>query len=472
MSLKKLSVNSLVYALGPQIPKIVSLLMLPVLTPHLTGRDFGVFGTIMAYVTAITALKDLGLTTVVSVSFYKYPNRYRVLWNKLFTLSTIWSLPLSLILALVVYLILPSSEVHNFTLIAILNCIPLICFEPTKWLGRKYFQLVQKPVPIVSINIIAACMGILSNYITMVVFKLGYLGWFISSFVISFISFIPYVWLALVKIKVAFDFKMNRKWLKRYLAIGLPVLPHFYSIYLLDTSDRLILSWCKIPYDEIGIYSLAYTFGGYFAIVGNALGEASGPMYIKLYRSETLESEIKARNMTFLMQIVTLIMAFILALWMKEVFQLLIKNEGLKMGYSLGVLIIMSYSYRPIYYGPTNKLQYLLQTKELWKVSLMAGLLNVILNLIFVPYMGTWGAAISTFIALMFMGFRGYFLKVFKDNNSVNYYPLFWFCIISLSTAMVFLLKDINWMLKALISLFLFTGSILAYWRYRYKLAF
>ena len=35
MLIKKLSKDTLIYALGPQIPKLVSILTLPILTPHL-----------------------------------------------------------------------------------------------------------------------------------------------------------------------------------------------------------------------------------------------------------------------------------------------------------------------------------------------------------------------------------------------------------------------------------------------------
>ena len=472
MSIKKLSVNSIVYALGPQIPKIVSLLMLPIITPHLSARDYGVFGTLMAYAAAITALKDLGLTSVLSVSFYKYPNRYKFIWNKLFALSTIWSIPLSFILALVIYLILPKAESKYYVMIALLNCVPLIFFEPTKWLGRKYFQLIQKPIPIVTFNGIAAIGGVVSNYITIVIFKMGYLGWFISSFVISFISFLPYLWIIIKSIKLRFDFNMNQKWIKRYLAIGLPVLPHFYSIYLLDASDRLILNWYHVPFDELGLYSLAYTLGGYFAIVGNALGEASGPMYMKLFRSETIEDEIKAKNLTFFMQGGTLLLAFLVALWMKEAFGLLIRNDSLKMGYMITLIIVMSYSFKPIYFGPVSKMQYLLNTKDLWKISLVAGFVNVILNLILVPLYGIWGSVVATFIAMVFMAFRGYFLKSFRDNNEVNYYPVYWFLAIGGSTALVYLISDIPVLFKSVLTFVLITFGVFYYRMNKSKMAF
>jgi O-antigen/teichoic acid export membrane protein len=241
---------------------------------------------------------------------------------------------------------------------------------------------------------------------------------------------------------------------------------------LLDASDRLILNWYNIPFDEIGYYSLAYTLGGYFSIIGSALGEASGPMYMKLFRSETIEDEIKARNLTFIMQTGTLVLAFLVALWMKEGFELLIRNESLKMGYLITIIIVMSYSYRPIYFGPISELQYILKTKDLWKISLVAGVLNVILNLILVPFYGIWGSVFATFIALMFMGFRGYLLKSFRVNNPINYYPLFWFIAICLSTLLVYYIKDILIVYKVFITVALILLALFSYYKNRIKLAF
>lgn len=472
MFARKLAINTLVYAIGPQLPKIISILMLPVLTPNLSSRDFGIYGLITSYTSAISALADLGLTSVLSVSFYKYPRRYHFYWNKLFAVISLWAIPLSLLNAILIFFILPKEEDSNFLLISIIYCIPIAFFTPTKWIGRKYFQLSQRPIPVVSINIISSLAGILSNYITIVILKMGYLGWFISGFVISLTTFIPYLYYLIKKIKVKLDFKFNRKWIKPILLIGLPALPHYYSIYLLNTSDRIILDCFGISVEEIGIYSLAYTLGGYFALVGTALADAAGPMYIQLFSSNKQEDEMKARNLTFVMQILITVMAFIAGLWMKEAYHILIKNESLQQGYEMAIIILMSYVYYPMYFGPINKLQFLYKTKELWKISFMAGIFNVILNLILVSIIGIWAAVISTFAAMMFMAFRGYSIKTFIENNPVNYYPFRWFIFILTSVLLVYFLRDSAISVKILISIMIGIMAISGWHKYKKVLSF
>jgi len=452
MAIRKLAVNTLIYAIGPQLPKIISLFMLPILTPNLTSRDYGIYGIITAYTAALSALADLGLTSILSVSFYKYPKRYHFYWNKLFSFISLWSIPLAIVNAGVIYLILPDEEKSHYFIISLLYCCPIVFFAPTKWVGRKFFQLSQKPLPVVGINIVSSLAGIGANYFTIKVWQLGYLGWFIGGFVISLTTFLPYLYYFFKSIKVKFDFRFGYKWLKPILIIGLPVLPHYYSSYLLNASDRLVLNFFGVSIEEIGIYALAYSLGGYFAIIGTALADAAGPMYMQLLSTGRYEDEFKARNLTFLMQAFITALGFITALWMKEAYSILIKNEALNSGYEMAIIILMSYVYNPMYFGPITKLQFLLKTKELWKVSFMAGVLNILLNLIFVPIFGIWAAVISTFLAMMFIGFRGYTIKAFVENNPVKYYPLRWFLIICSSVIFVYLLKDANWIAKSFIS--------------------
>ena len=42
------------------------------------------------------------------------------------------------------------------------------------------------------------------------------------------------------------------------------------------------------------------------------------------------------------------------------------------------------------------------------------------------PVFGFQAAAYTSFATLMYMGYRGYFLKEYKKEALVNYYPLIW----------------------------------------------
>src|SRR5690606_2679035 len=157
------------------------------------------------------------------------------------------------------------------------------------------------------IVVVSSLLGIVSNLVTIRFLKLGYLGWFISGFVISISAFLPQLYILVKRVKLKPTFKYTFKWLKPSLAIALPVLPHTYSNYLLDSSDRLLLSWFKIDISQIGIYNIAYIFGGYYSIAAMAMATATGPMYFELYARNNPKSESDVKKLTFLLEAILLV---------------------------------------------------------------------------------------------------------------------------------------------------------------------
>ncbi len=456
---KKLASTTAIYALAPQIPKLVSLFMLPLLTPHLSSYDYGVNGVLFAYLGMADAFKDLGLSLIFTNSFFKYPNRYKFLWRRLFGFIQVWSVLFGLLLVPLLWLILPDIERYNFFHIIILVLLPIMFFDPVTLVGMRYFHLNQKPGSFVTIAIISSFTAILVNYITIVTFQMGYLGLLAGQFGAKAIAFVIYAGLVFFKLKLLPTLNFSFSWIKSKLLLCAPMIPHFYAGYLLNTSDRVMLDLFKIDLNKIGVYAFAYSIGTYFSIFGKGMGEAAAPLMMAEYKKETKQSELIVRNMVWLMQGVLLISGILLCLWVKELFILIARNESLRESYYYAIPVIMAYTYYPMYYGSNAKLRYLEKTNIIWKVSFVAGLVSIGLNLLLIPLIGIAGAAITTYLAFMFIGFRGYWLRDFRQNNFVDYKPILWLATSLLAIVIVYLLADANWSIKVIISLII-AGSI------------
>jgi len=122
-----------------------------------------------------------------------------------------------------------------------------------------------------------------------------------------------------------------------------------------------------------------------------------------------------------------------------------------------------------MYFGSINKLFYLEKTTVLWKISFIAGVANVIMNFIFIPIFGYKVAAVTTFISLMFMGYSGYFLKDFKENCNINYYPFYWIAGTIILTILSYLIRDIALVSKMVISLAAFCLLVFLTWHFLVK---
>lgn len=468
--LKKLFSHSLLYALGPQVPKIANILILPIITKYLTPLDYGVYGTIMAYNGILMGLQSLGLEVVLVNSFFKKKKHWQLYWKRYSGILYIWKQIYTLLYIAILYLIIPNEVSNKKNLLIVLIVLPNYFFSIVNLLGGRYCRVAQKPQRIFITTIIAGTVTIAINYYCIVTLKLGYLGWYYSAAAGSFVMFCSYFWPLIVQLKLTPIFNLKKDFIKKTLKISLPIIPHNYSSYLLNSSDRLIMDQLNLPIINIGKYNMGYIIGNYFEVFGTAVGMAVGPYFTKLYSNENKISEYQARTLTYFLQIGFLLLSFSASLWAKEIFQLLISNKELSSVYYIGIIIIMGYSYRPMYWACISKILYIEKTNQLWKISFIGGILNIILNLIFIPIYGFEAAAVTTLISLLYIGFSGFFLKEYKNNKQVNYYPIVWLFVIILSTVIVYLLKDISVLYKVIITFGLFCLFIIYFIKNKKKL--
>jgi len=447
--LKKILSHTLIYGLAKQIPKIAALLSLPIITANLTETDFGVFGIITAVVASISALSNMGLDVIIANVFYKHPNHYKLAWRQLYGFLVLWNFIYSLLLGAIIYLFIPNEAKEHTWLIIGLNVLPFLLFGPTAIFGQNYYQFKEKPMQIAIRSIVIGLFSVSLNIILISYYHLGYLGWFISIAFSSIAMNISF-WIPLnLKLKITPIFFFKRRYIRESLKVSLPVIPHYYSNYLLNSSDQMVMKFMNINIDDIGKYNASYMIGNVFQQIGIAAGQAVGPM---LYKTYTNNDNHTSRKIIFNLQAVFLSVTFSVAIWMKEIFTLLIKNDNLASMYSLGVIIVMSYSYRPMYLGANNRLFFNEKTRSLLKITFVAGIFNVASNIILIPYLGFQVAAITTFISLMYIGYVGYFLKEFKDSNELSYYPLSWMVLTVSLTLIAYFKGDINWSFKIIIN--------------------
>jgi O-antigen/teichoic acid export membrane protein len=442
--MRKLFTSTAIYAFAPQLPRLINLFMTPILTVYLTTYDYGINNTLLAYLGAFDGLRGLGLSLIFSNSFFQEPENYHPTWRKLYGFLFFWSIFVGALTIPVVYFALPKQELHSFLLVLFTTVAPMMFINGTIEIGGMYLMLNQKPVQVVSISIITSLIAIGLNYYTIVILKLGYLGFLISGSVSSLFPFTMYLLLMIFKWHLAPSFTFDLAWIKSKLSLSIPTIPHYYSGYLLNMSDRVVLSLLGTTTNDIGLYSFGYSFGTYFSVLGKGLAQAGTPIFLSLYKDHDVNSERKVRNMLLISQTGLLFIGFILSLWSRDIINFMGRSATLKNAYLYMIPSVMAYTYFPIYFGAISKLRFAERTKIFWKISFVAALINVGLNLILIPFFGIMGAGINTFISYMYMGFSGYFTKEFKEINQVNYYEKYWLVAICSALILAFLLCDSN----------------------------
>lgn len=447
--LRKLFSHTAVYGLAPQVPRLASVVALPIITPYLSAEDYGIYGVVTATTGLISVLAALGLRVVLVNSFYKSPGQYKWLWRQVYGFLTLWNLPFAGLSCLLLFLLMPSAAAGQQWTIVLLNLLPVVLFGQTTTLATTYYQVNKRPLPIVVRTAVVGTLTVALNVYTIAYLGLGYMGWFWSAFATTLLMNVSY-WVPLyLHLKIYPIFRFKWRLIRQCLRTALPTIPHYYSSYLLNTSDKVVMEMVNVPTAQIGQYNAAYTLGNYFNQLGNAGGLAIVPMLNECYKAG---DELKARTLVFVQQVFFLGAAFGVALWLREVFGFLLRNEALAGMYYLGVIVVMAYSYRPMYFGANARLFYLEKTRLLWRVSFVAGVGNVVLNLVLIPIFGFEVAAYTTFASLMYLGYSGYGFKEFRAHASLNYYPLWWLALTVVLTVVAYHLASTTVWMKAGVS--------------------
>ncbi len=458
--LKKLLSHSAIYGLAPQVTKMAGFFVLPIITKDLTATDYGVSGVVTAYTTAISVFASLGLRLVLVNSFYKSPLRYKWLWRQIYGFLTMWNFAYALVLSALIYAIVPQEVADNRLMIVVLNVLPLIFFGQTQTLGTTYYQINQKPLQIALRSIVFGLMTIALNIYFITYLKMGYMGWFWSAFIVGVLTNISYFFPLNFVLKITPI--LNYKWrtIRRSLTVSLPTVPHYYSGYLLNSSDKAVMDLLHVKTADIGIYNLSYLVSMPASQFAHATSLAIVPTLNGYFKKS---KDVAARNLVFLWQGIFFTGTFLFCIWLKEIFQFLIKNETMKGGYFIAIFVVMSFNYRPMYIGANAKLFFEERTKVLWRVSFIAGALNVLANLITIPIWGFQAAAYTTFISYLYMGYSGFYFKVFKEINPVRYYPEFWLGLTVIITFLATQIVELEMSVKLAISVSIIVGSLLLF---------
>lgn len=416
--IKKLLGNSAIYGIAPYIPKLVSIFILPLLTEHLTDVDYGIAGTISAYTMALSAFSTLGVSAVLQTTFFKAANHYKVLWREVYGFLQLWMIAFAFIQAVVLYFMIPQEAIENRWAIIVLSNFNTVFFGPAAFLAPLYYQLSQKPIPVAIRSVLNGLLTILVNYILIVIFDCGYMGWYVGSFLGTFFINISY-WYSLNKqVGITPIYNFKKKTIKDTLRVSIPMIPHYYSVFMINSFNRIVMDHSTVPIGKIGEYNMAQQFSTIVESGISAVEKAITPMCMQELKNN---NEEKLKQLIYFFVMITFNATFLFTIWSKQIFQLFINNEILVNAYPIASILVLALNYRPIYIAATNVYFYNLKTKEILYITFGAGILAVLGNLLFIPRYGIIGASIVTFIAYLYQGYAGFFSKTFKEYSKFTY---------------------------------------------------
>lgn len=384
------------------------LILLPILTKTLGAAGYGVWSQILVTVGLAMPFVMLGLNSAM-VRFLpaekEKKNTAKGIFTVIFTIlfvSIIFALSLFLLSDSFARILLKDISVAPLikiaSLLIILEALNQISLEPFRIFGqiRKYsiLTILQTFLEIGLVSfLVLSGFGLFGAIVGLLVVR-GIILLFSLFFIISQIGFaLP-------------DFSI----LKPYLIFGLPLIPTVIFIIIIASSDRYVIGFFKGA-APVGIYSAAYSIGIMALMFLYPIAYILSPTIFKLFDEKKID-KVKtylsySLKYFFLFSIPSVFGLSILA---KPILITLTTTEFVSL---VTIFIVLLVALSMIFEGIRaifgEVLMLFKRTKILGGAAITAGLINLILNILFIPYFGIIAAAVTTLISYAILGLTMYY---------------------------------------------------------------
>ena len=113
MKLKQLIINIFWYGVVPKLVAILTILILPFITPYLTLEDYGIIGLINSYKGIALGVATLGLHLHLTNSYFELGTKFKLLWRRLFFYILLGSILTAFCLSVVYFFSLPITPIEK-----------------------------------------------------------------------------------------------------------------------------------------------------------------------------------------------------------------------------------------------------------------------------------------------------------------------------------------------------------------------
>lgn len=376
------------YTFGNYLLKGLSFLTLPIFARLLTTEDYGIYNIYLSYESIIYII--LGLTFHASFRNAKY--KYKDKFNEYVSncvLVTLISLGIWLLMSNIFYSLY--KDIINLNRIAI-NLLLFHSFGTTILTDyNTYVGIDYQYQSFLKISAINA----LSNIILSIIFILTifdserYLGRIMG-------TAIPIILISII-ISILFFKKakptIKKEYTKYAFKYSLPIIPHGLSQIVLSQFDRIMIN-TMVGASQAGIYSFAYNIFSIVSVTGASIDQVWQPWFYEKMAEKNLRA-IYHRANELIIGMGILISCIILV--SPEIIHVLGTEAYDEAKYVVIPILIGGY-FTFLYNIPASVEYYYAKTKFIAVGTMLAALLNILLNSLVIPIYGYVAAAYTTLV--------------------------------------------------------------------------
>lgn len=396
------------YFLGNIFDKAIAFLTVPVFTRLLSTSDYGVTTTYQSWVSILSVIITLSLGNSIRTAVIDYKNKIDEYMSSIFALGTSSALVMSFLICFISTFFY-SKDLLIMVCLCCLNAYSTSIIASVQWRYMMELNYLKRTLLQCMPNLIAVILSIIMIK-QLTVNK--YLGRIVPIAVVFSIFAIVYLIYYFYKGKTFY----NKIYWKYACSFSLPIIFHSLSTVILSQFDRTMITWLRNS-SETGIYGLAYQFGMVPLVVTTTFENIWIPWFTK--NMEEGNKKIINRMSIYYIRIVTIMCIGIMCV-APEVLKIMSTPEYYNAIYIIPPIIVSTF----LMFLASISLDleyYLKKTKTIASNTVIAALVNVILNLIFIPMYGAIAAAYTTVIAYLVSFLMHFFVARKMDRDLFNF---------------------------------------------------
>ncbi len=377
------------YFTADMATKAIAFFSIPVYTTLMKPEDYGVYNAFFSLANLFTVLVSLNIFSSVGRYFYEEKDDFNIFFGTSLILTAIvffvnGSIIFTFRNQMADYLGLPVNLLIFF--------IPMSIYQIFQVFFRNVNVALKNSFKVSKVSLFFAIFSFLAAVLFLYIlegekYKAPIYGYIIFAF--------------LVVIYIIYDLKKYIKFswpkqehIKYILSYSVPLIPYFLGDIILAQFDRIMILNINGASDS-GLYSLAYNIGAILNAVTAALFSAWLPDYYKHMNNKTYVDRDKDIARIFKIIIFLAIGLTFFSLEIGTIFA----NERYHEGLSLVPIIVLGYVIFALFQFYGIHTSYKKKTYWYSLMFLLSGVINIVLNKIFIPQYGYVAGAYTTVVS-------------------------------------------------------------------------
>ena len=379
--------NTLVFALGGLAIKAVSLVLMPLYTTALTAGEYGTAELLNSAIEIVLPLLSAGVVEAL----YRFSIDDDVPKDELFAGSLVvlgGGIVCAGVACALGRVLWNMEHAGSFFVLFCSVCV----FKATTQLARGLGHVRR----FVAYGLINALAMVVSTYLLLVRAHLGVEG-YLWSFTIGYLVGGLVAFLGSAEYRLLVPFRVDRALLRRMLVYSLPLVPNLLSWWLVSVSGRYVVLWGS-GVVAAGLFTAASKMPALVNIVASVFQQAW-----QYSTAREINSPDRGAFFGVVMRgysLATLTVAGLVIALNRPISRVMLQAEFAE-GWRYVPLLMLVASFGVISIFFESFYQALKNSGVLMVSTMMGAVVNVVLGVALVPFMGPWGAGLAGAVAYM-----------------------------------------------------------------------